>query len=129
MVNSETSRVKTLEQLGDVLGRGEPGEVIYDLGEGRERTELLLTYIDGNRKITDRIESSLLITLSEDDHGIISMEIIDSDKKADGYLYRGLIPQGVDFEPPTYPPYDLGYLVVDLEDDRKLTFCPYFRPA
>ena len=119
-------RVSRLEDLGKIIKRGEPAEVLYELGEGRERTELLVTYIDGSNRITDRIASSPLIQLCRDSDGI-SMDITDSDKNADKYSYRGLRPNGAVFEPPTYPPYELGDLDIGLDKGKKLGISQYLR--
>ena len=79
-----TKRVNRLEELGEIIREGKPAEVLYDLGKGKERTEALVTYIDGDSRISDRITSSPLIRLYEDNGGI-SMDITDSDGNADGY--------------------------------------------
>ena len=119
-------RVNRLEELGKVIERGVPTEVLYDLGEGEERTELLVTYIDWKSRITDRIASSPLINIYRN-NGEILMDITDSDRNADGYLYRGLRPRGAVFEPPTHPLYELGDLEIDLGEGKKLGISQYVR--
>ena len=121
-----TKRVNRLEELGEIIREGKPAKVLYDLGKGKERTEALVTYIDGDSKIVNRIASSPLIRLYEDNGGI-SMDITDSDKNADVYSYKGLRPHGAVFEKPVHTPYELGNLVIDLEDSRKLAISPYAR--
>ena len=119
-------RVNRLEDLGEVIERGEPAEVLYDLGKGKERTEALVTYIDGNSRMHDRITSSPLIKLCKANGGI-SMDITDSNQNADGYSYTGLRPQGVVFGKPTYPPYELGDLAIDLGEGKQLAISQYLR--
>ena len=121
-----TKRVNKLEILCEIIREGKPAEVLYDLGKGKERTEALVTYNDGNIETYNRITSSPLIKLSEDNGGI-SMDITDSDKNADVYSYKGLRPHGAVFEKPVHTPYELGNLVIDLEDSRKLAISPYAR--
>ncbi|MCH7534935.1 MAG: hypothetical protein IH948_04195 [Bacteroidetes bacterium] len=84
-----------------------------------------MTYIDGNR-ITDRIASSPLIKLYRS-NGEISMDITDSDRNADGYLYRDLRPLGAVFKQPDNPPYELGDLEINLGEDRRLGISQYAR--
>jgi len=119
-------RINELEKLGEVIERGEPAEVLYGLGEGRNRTELLVTYIDGSRRITDRIASPPLIKLYGN-NGAVSMDITDSDENADRYAYRNLRPLGAVFEQPTHPPYELGDLEIDLGEGKKLGISQYAR--
>jgi len=119
--------VNRLEELGKIIRDGKPAEVLYDLGKGRERTELLVTYIDGDSRVTDRIASSPQVRIYEED-GRPLMDISDSDKDADSYSYKNLRPRGAVFEPPTHPPYELGDLVIDLgENNRKLAISQYSR--
>jgi len=121
-----TKRVNTPEELGVVIREGKPIEVLYDLGEGEKRTELLVTYIDGESRISDRIASSPLIKLCEKDGGI-SMDITDSDKKADRYSYKNLTPRGAVFEAPDHPQYDLGSLAIDLGEGGELGISQFYR--
>ena len=123
-----TKRVNRLEELGEIIREGKPAEVLYDLGKGKERTEALVTYNDGNIETYNRITSSPLIKLYEDNGGI-SMDITDSDQNADGYSYTGLRPQGVVFGQPKNPPYELGDLAIDLGEGKQLAIAPYLRSA
>lgn len=63
--------------LGLEIVRGEPAEMLYRLGEGRERTELLLTHMDGNNRYSARIDSPPKITLRRE-NGRTLMDITDS---------------------------------------------------
>ena len=119
-------RVNRLEELGAIIRKREPTEVLYDLGEGEERTELLMTYIDGDSRATNRIASSPLIKLYRSKGGI-SMDITDSDRNADGYSYKNLRPQGAVFEQPDNPPYELGDFEINLGEDRRLGISQYAR--
>ena len=120
-------RVNRLEDLGELIRARKPAEVLYDLGEGEKRTEILLTYIDGDSIASTRIATPPVIKLY-DDNGRLLMDINDSDKDADRYSYSGLTPQGAVFEQPKHPPHELGNLVVDLGgDNRKLAFSQYER--
>ncbi len=119
-------RVNRLDELGEIIGFGEPTEVLYDLGEGKERTELLVTYIDGNSRTINRIASSPQVRLYKDKSGTL-MDITDSDENADRYAYKNLRPLGTDFEQPTHPPYELGDLTVDLGEGRQLGISQYAR--
>ena len=123
-------RVNRLEELGEIIELGEPIEVLYDLGEGRERTELLVTYIDGNSRTTNRIVSSPQIRLYKNKSGTL-MDITDSDEATDRYSYRGLRPLGAEFEMPSRPPDELGYELGDLEinlgEGRQLGISQYAR--
>lgn len=119
--------INRLDKLGEIITRGEPAEVLYDLGQGEERTELLVTYSDGKSRITDRIASSPLIQLSIDKDGIL-MDITDSDENADAYSYKNLRPDGAIFKQPTHPPYELGDLVISLDEGkRKLAISQFLR--
>lgn len=119
-------RVNRLEELGEIIGLGEPTEVLYDLGKGEGRTELLVTYIDGDSRTTNRIASSPQIRLYEDRKGTL-MDITDSDKNSDGYAYRNLRPREAVFEQPNHPPHELGDLTVNLEGGRILGISQYAR--
>ena len=124
------SKVNRLEELGEIIERGQPVEVLYNLGEERERTELLVTYTDRENSITNRITSSQQIRLYED-KGVTLMDITDSDEVADRYSYNGLRPLGAEFEIPSRPSDELGYelgdLTVDLEGGRQLGISQYAR--
>jgi len=130
IANPNVSKVSRLEELGNIVRKGEPTEVFYDLGEGRERTELLVTYIDGDSRTTNRIVSSPQIRLYED-NGAVSMDIADSDRNADGYSYMRLRPLGAEFEIPSRPSNELGYelgdLTINLENGRQLGISQYVR--
>lgn len=119
-------RVSRLEELGEIIREREPTEVLYDLGKGEERTELLVTHINEKSSITNRIASSPLIKLYGD-NGEILMDITDSNRNTDGYSYRGLRPRGAVFEPPAHPPDELGDLVIDLDKGEKLAISQYAR--
>ena len=127
-----TKRVNNLEKLGEIIERREPAEVLYELGEGRERTELLVTYIDGDSRITNRIASPPLTQLRRDNDEV-SMDFTDSDKAADRYFYRGLRPRGTVFEMPSRPSDELGYelgdLAINLKGGRTLGISQYLRAA
>ena len=108
-------RVNTLENLSEIIERGEPAEVLFDLGEGRERTELLVTQSDGSSRATNRISSSPRIKLYRGADGELLMDFADSDERADRYSYIGLTPRGAVYESPTCPdnPHDeLGDLSI-----------------
>ncbi len=119
-------RVNKLEEVGEIIGEGKPVEILYDLGKEGGRTELLVTYVDGGSRVSDRITSSPLIKLCENKGGI-SMDITDSNQNADGYSYTGLRPQGVVFRQPENPPYELGDLAIDIGEGRQLAIAPYYR--
>ena len=124
------SKVNRLEELGEIIERGQPAEVLYDLGEGEERTELLVTYIDGNNRTT-RIASSPKIRLYEDKSGTL-MDITDSDEGANRYSYRSLRPLGAEFEMPSRPSDESGYeelgdLTVNLKSGGILGISHYAR--
>ena len=119
-------RVNNPEELGDIINEGKPTEVLYDLGEGKKRTELIVTYMDGESRISGRIVSSPLVKLCEK-NGYTSMDIVDSDKNADGYSYRDLTPKGAIFEKPDHPLYELGDLTIDLGGERKLGISQFYR--
>ncbi len=121
-----TKRVKNPEELGAIINERKPTEVIYDLGEGKKRTELILTYMDGRSKISDRIASSPLIKLCAQ-NGAVSMDITDSDTNADRYSYKNLTPKGAVFETPDHPSYDLGNLAIDLGEGRQLGISQFYR--
>lgn len=120
-------RVTRLEDLGEIIERGEPVEALYDLGKGEERKEVLVTLTDGDVKITNRITSSPLFELCKANGGT-SMNITDSNRNADGYAYS-LTPQGAVFEQPDHPPYELGSLAIDLGKGKQLGISPYYRAA
>ena len=117
------SKVNGLEELGEIIRRGQPAEVLYDLGEGEERTELLVTYIDGDSRTTNRIASSPQIRLYKDGGGTL-MDITDPDENGDGYAYRNLRPRGAVFEQPNHPPHELGEpteVLYDLGEGKERT--------
>ena len=123
-------RVNRLEELGGIIREGKPTEVLYDLGEGDERTELLVTHIDGSSRTTNRITSFPQIRIYRNE-GRTLMDITDSDEAADRYSYNGLRPIGAEFETSSRPSdelgYDLGDLTVDLEGGRQLGISQYAR--
>ncbi|HEA46164.1 MAG TPA: hypothetical protein ENH99_00055 [Candidatus Pacearchaeota archaeon] len=119
-------RVNNLEELGEMIELGMPAEVLYDLGKGKERTELLVTSIDRESRMTNRIASSPLIRLHRDESGTL-MDITDSDEDKDRYSYKNLRPLKADFEQPTHSPYELGDLTITLEGGRQLGISQYAR--
>ena len=125
------SKINRLEELGEIIERGEPTEVLYDLGEGEERTELLVTYTDGSNNYSSRIASSPQIRLYEDESGTL-MDITDSNENGDRYSYRNLRPLGAEFEMPSRPSDESGYdelgnLTINLEGGRQLGISQYAR--
>ncbi len=94
------NKVNNLEKLTQIIKEGKPVEVLFDLGKGEKRTELLVTYLEDSIKISDRIASPPLIKLCLADSGV-SIDIEDSDKHLDRYSYRNLRPQRTVFEQPT----------------------------
>lgn len=119
-------RVNSLEKLGKIINSGKSDKMIYDLGKGEERTEILVTYIDGNTRVSDRIDSSPLVQLSQTEEGI-SMDISDSNENSDGYSYKNLKPSNAIYEQPTHSPYELGDLVINLERNKQLAISQYQR--
>ena len=121
-----SERINTLRELQRIIESAEPREFLYDLGEGENRTELLATYMDGSSSAVNRITSSPVFSFYEADDGL-AMDIRDSDQNADGYSYDNLRPRGAVFMPPDNPPHELGDLVIDLQDNRKLALSQYER--
>ncbi len=125
-----TNTIKTLnrlDELGEVITRGEPAEVLYGLGQGEERTECIFTYRAGGVEVVSRIDSSPLVKLYRAKDGIL-MDITDSNGSSDKYSYKGLRPNGAIFEQPTHPAYELGDLVINLRgDDSELAISQFFR--
>ena len=121
-------RVNKLEEIAKIIGKREPTEIVYDLGQGKERIELLVTSIDEGSKtnISHRITSSPLIRLYQSGKEIL-MDITDSNKKSDAYSYNGLAPKGVILGEPKNPGYELPDLEIDLGNNKKLGISPYFR--
>ncbi len=119
-------RINKLEELGEMIRKRNPTEVLYDLGKGEEKTELLVTYIDENTKVTNRIASSPQIKLYSENNKTL-MDISDSDNNADRYFYKNLTPCNATFESPTHPPYELGDLAVDLGEGKLLGISQYLR--
>ena len=119
-----TKRVKNLEKLAEIINNGAPVEVLFDLGEGTNRSVSYITYIDGKTTISDRIESSPKIRMYNEE-GITFMDITDP---TDKYQYEGLTPQGAVFEESSNPPYDLGDLTVDLGEGKTLGITHFYRP-
>ena len=120
--------INRLEELGDVIKKGNPTEVLYGLGKGSKRTELQVTHVNGSTKISNRIASSPRFRLYRGKREIL-MDITDSDEDADCYTFRGLKPNGVDFEPPKHEEYDLGCLVIGLDGDNTLAISHALREA
>jgi len=110
-------RVSKLEELGEAIRQGEPSEILYGLGEGETKTNLHFTYVDGKRILDQRTGAPPLITLKRV-NGQTSVDIVDSDKDEDRYSYTNLTPHKVTFERPTVPEDDLGYLVMNLDEDE-----------
>jgi len=124
-------RINDLETLGNAIREGESFETSYDLGEGRERTDLLVTLVKGETEQpeTYRIETTPQIRLYEEE-GKLILDITDSDEGKTPY-FEGLRPNGkVELEGPNpdYQGYDLGTLIVDIGDDRQLAICQTQRP-
>lgn len=117
--------INRLDKLGEVIREGAPAEVLYDLGRGEERSELLVVFIDGENIVATRIDSSPQIRLSRDDRGLL-MDISDSGE-GDRYSYTNLRSTGATFEPPNHPKYELGDLLINLEGERKLALSQYLR--
>lgn len=96
------------------------------MGKGKERTELLVTYIDNESKVTTRIASSPLIRIYEAE-GKVLMDINDSNEGEDRYAYTNLKPQGAVFTNPDYPGQELGDLEIALGENRKLGITQFYR--
>jgi hypothetical protein len=123
---SET--INNLRAFGEMINTGEPREVMYDLGEGPEKTELIITYIDGDKKVSERITSPPLVRLySTADK--TSMDITDLDSNPINDSYINLRPQKATFEDPDHPPHELGDLTVELEGDNVLGITQFQRSA
>ncbi|MAG07625.1 hypothetical protein CMI46_02315 [Candidatus Pacearchaeota archaeon] len=99
---------------------------MYNLGEGEERTELLVTYIDGDSKISDRIASSPRIKLYKENEEVC-MDITDSDRVSDRYEYTKLKPLNAVFEQPEHPDYELGDLTINLPEGKLLGISQFYR--
>ena len=125
-MKKETERVTELEDLGERINSGTPAEILYDLGEGEKRTELLVSYIDKETNVSQRITSPPRISLRVA-NGRTLMDITDSDSNTDGYRYENLTPQGATYEEQEHPPYELGNLAIDLGEGKRLGISPYFR--
>ena len=116
-------RVNNLEKLGEIIRGSEATKVLYDLGEGKGRTELLVTHMAGDSRMSHRVSSSPLVRL----YGDGLMDIVDSDKGNDAYSYLKLKPVGVEFTVGENQPYELGDLVVDLEGGSRLAIAQFVR--
>ena len=119
-------RADKLEKLERIINEGNPTETLFELGEGEKRTGLLVTYIDGESIISDRITSSPLIKLYNT-NGRISMDIDDSDK-GDRYSYKNLKPQGAVFGHSRYFTHEFGDLAINLGNNKTLGISHYARP-
>jgi hypothetical protein len=146
MERSEDQRIK----LATMLARGESEELSYELGEGEERTGLLLTYVDGSdekNNYSARVELSpnvrqyrdggrTLVDIT-DSNGDTLMDVDDSNGTSKHITnsygivqdpFRNLKlsnPPKTTLEP-SDSPYEIGALVVDLEGG-KLAVAPYSR--
>ncbi len=116
-----------LQNLGELINEGKSTDLLYDLGKGKEKTELLITLIDGESKAIARIESSPRVSLTSIVEGETSMDITDSNK-GDKYCYKNLKPTGAVFEPSKHPPYELGDLAINLDGGKVLGISHYVRP-
>jgi hypothetical protein len=114
-----TKRIDNPEDLAGVINERKPADVLYDLGKGEKRTELIVTHVDGDSRVSHRVNSDPLIRLYGD-NGALSMDITDSNENNDGYSYRNLKPQGATFNNPDYPQYEVGGLEVDLGEGKLL---------
>jgi hypothetical protein len=144
-------RVNRLDELGVEIVRGEPTEVLYDLGQGDDRTELLLTYMDGKDSYSARVNASPVITLRKDGGGTLiditdikgealrdtddshgtSIRVLDSHGDTVQNPYRNLRlshERAAVLDQPENPPYELEDLLVRLEDNRTLAISQYARP-
>ena len=125
--NKDLKTVYNPRELGDVINARKPSEVLYDLGEGERRTELLVTHLDGDNIISsDRIAISPRIRLYEE-AGEISMDFIPSGRDVEGRPYKDLRLQGANFEQPNHPKYELGDLAIDLGKGRQLVITQFYR--
>ena len=127
-MKKELQRVKRLEDLGKILNMKRPAEVVYDLDQRQERIELLVTYIDKESRVSERITSSPRISLTVVG-GRTLMDITDSDICAERYKYEKLTSKKATYEPPANPPYELGSLEIDLGENKTLGISPYYRTA
>tara|TARA_Y100000310_G_C20647840_1_gene797652 strand:- start:1481 stop:1870 length:390 start_codon:yes stop_codon:yes gene_type:complete len=125
-------RVNNPKELGAVINEEYQGDILYDLGEGGKRTELIVTHVDeslGENKVvkSDRIAYSPLIRLYEDNEGIL-IDVTDSDSEP---LYEGLRPQEAIFEDPEHPDYELGDLQINLNSNGNeyLGITQFYRSA
>ena len=112
-----TQTIDNLRELGDVINRGEPAEVIYDLGKGEDRTGLIVTLReraeDGFREgfnVSNRVNDSPLIKWYES-AGETAMDITDPTDNE--FEYRGLRPKRAEFQELDNPPYEKGDLEVE----------------
>ena len=124
-----TKRVNNPQDLGNLIREGKPTEILYDLGNGEERTELLVTswYEGEDSRISHRIKSSPLVKLSKE-NGETLMDITDSDLDADSYSYEGLRPRKVVYGQPNHS-QELGDLEIYLEGGKRLGISQFYRQA
>lgn len=112
-------RVNNPEELSNVMRDGYQGDVLYDLGEGEKRTELIVTHVDENlgedRVIkSDRIASPLQIRMQRSEDGRMSMDFTHQKGKP---LYENLRPKWAIYTAPNYPEYELGDLQINLNEN------------
>ena len=111
-------RVNNPEELSTIMRDGYQGDVLYDLGEGEKRTELIVTHVDENlgedRVIkSDRIASPLQIRMQRSEGGM-SMDFTHQDGKP---LYENLRPKWAIYTAPDYSDYELGDLQINLNTE------------
>ncbi len=129
LVDYMEKEVKTLRKLEDLEGainKREPANILYDLGHNQERTELLVTYIDEETRVSERITTSPLVKLSVVE-GKVLMDITDSDTSADKYKYANLTPENATYEAPEHPAYESGSLAISLGRGRMLGISQFYR--
>ncbi len=121
-------RVNRLDDLGKLITEGTPLEVIYDLGQGKDRTELLVTHLREDTYLTNRISSSPRIRLYQGKNGTL-MDFEDSNMDADSYSYKALTPQKAIYSAPEHFPHDRGDLEIPLGNGRTLGISQYERES
>ncbi len=121
----ELDVIRNPKELSRIINEGKPTNVLYDLGKGPDRTELMVTHFCKGGEFLQRIASSPLIKLCEMEGGL-SMDITDSNP-TDLYSYRNLTPHNAVYGKPEYPRDEVGDVRIDLGEGETLGITQIYR--
>ncbi len=125
--------INKLDELSELIKKGEPFEDEYDLGRGKDKTDLLLVYLEDGREVAyDRALSNPAISL----HGVgddAQINMSYNGIESENPFKESIRPQRVTYEFPENSQGQngeggKGELHIDWDENKRFTIAQYSRP-